>query len=72
MKQEPERRFLSPRRAAAYLDVSLKTLYSWAADGTIRGVVRISRRHPRGRGRHICTLRIDKVALDQWLEKRKS
>jgi excisionase family DNA binding protein len=63
-------RFLSPRHAAAYLDVSLRTLYAWAADGTIKGVVRINRRNARGIGRHVCTLRIDRLVLDRFLEGR--
>jgi hypothetical protein len=66
----PARRWLSPRSAAAYLDVSIRTLYVWAADGTIKGVARIHRRNPSGRGRHVCTIRIDKVQLDKWLEAR--
>ena len=63
-------RWLSPRSAAAYIDVSVRTLYAWAADGTIKGVVRIRRRNPKGCGRHSCTLRIDRLALDRWLESR--
>lgn len=63
------RRFLSPRHAAAYLDIGLRTLYAWAADGTIPAI-RIARRNPKGRGRHVCTIRIDRDALDKWLEKR--
>ena len=66
-------RWLSAKSAAAYLDLkSVKTLYAWAADGTIKGVVRIHRRNPKGngRGRHVCTLRVDRLALDRWLEGR--
>jgi excisionase family DNA binding protein len=66
----PTRRWLSPRNAASYLDVSLRTLYCWAADGTIKGVVRINRRNGKGIGRHLVTIRIDKFQLDRWLESR--
>lgn len=72
MKAELEPRFFSPRRAALYLDVSLKTLYAWAADGTLKGVVRIRRRNAAGRGRHQETIRISKARLDAFLERRMS
>lgn len=64
----PAPRWLSPRSAAAYIDVSIRTVYAWSADGTLRGVTRIRRRNPSGRGRHVCTIRIDRLALDRWLE----
>jgi excisionase family DNA binding protein len=63
-------RWLSIRTAAQYLSISPRTCYSWALDGTIKGVVRIHRRHAKGRGRHVCTVRIDRLALDRWLEAR--
>lgn len=64
-----ERRWLSPRHAAEYLDVKVGTIYVWAADGTIPAV-RIRHRNSTGRGRHVCSIRIDKMALDFFLEKR--
>jgi len=66
----PVCRWYSPKRAATYLDVKVATVYAWAADGTLSGVVRIARRNPKGRGRHRVTIRIDKVQLDKWLEKK--
>ena len=66
----PLRRWLSARNAAAYLDITVPTLYDWAGDGTIPGVVRIARRKPKGAGRHRVTIRIDKTKLDEFLERR--
>lgn len=65
-------RWLSIRAAAQYCSMSSRTLYSWALDGTLgRGVVsRITRRNAKGRGRHVCTIRIDRIALDRFLESR--
>ena len=63
-------RWLSPRSACAYLDVSLRTFYAWAADGTIKGIARIARRNSKGVGRHRVTIRCDKFALDKFLEGR--
>ncbi len=64
-----EARWLSVRSAAAYLDCSPRTLYAWALDGTLPGVARIRRRKPAGRGRHVCTVRIDRLALDAFLSR---
>jgi hypothetical protein len=65
-------RWLSVRTASQYASISPRTLRSWAEDGTLpRGVVvRISRRDAKGRGRHVCTVRIDRLALDRFLESR--
>jgi hypothetical protein len=65
-------RWISIRDAAAHVSVSPKTFRSWCADGIFgRGVVaRIHRRNPKGRGRHVCTVRIDKSQLDRWLSAR--
>ena len=64
------RRWLSPKSVAVYLDLkNVRTVYSWVAAGLIPAV-RIHRRNPTGRGRHICTVRIDKLALDRFLEGR--
>ena len=67
-----ETRWLSAKNAAIYLDITIATLYDWASDRTIPGVVRIARKKPRGdgKGRHRVTLRCDKFALDKWLEGR--
>jgi hypothetical protein len=70
MMSEIPVRWLSPRSAARYCDVSYRTLLAWAGDGTIKGVVRIRRRDSKGRGRHVCTLRVDRIALDKFLESR--
>ena len=67
----PSRRWLSPRSVAVYLDLkSVRTIYEWISSGAIKGVTRIHRRNPSGRGRHVCTIRIDKLALDRFLESR--
>ena len=64
------RRWLSCRSAAAYLDVSYRTILAWAQDGTLRGVARIARRNSKGVGRHRVTIRVDRLALDRFLEGR--
>lgn len=64
-------RWLSVKTASVYLSVTPRTLMSWEAGVLPRGViVRIRRRDPQGRGRHQCTIRIDRLALDRWLEAR--
>ena len=65
-----EARWLSPRSAATYLDVKVATIYAWASDGTIPGVIRIARRNPKGKGRHRCTVRIDRSTLEEFLKRR--
>jgi excisionase family DNA binding protein len=66
-----EPRWLSPRTAAVYLDCKVRTVYAWASDGTIPAV-RITRRNPKGKGRHRVTIRLDKLALDAFLQRRQS
>jgi excisionase family DNA binding protein len=67
---EVGRRWLSPKHAAEYLDLkAVGTIYSWVADG-ILPAVRIFHRNPKGVGRHRVTIRIDRLALDRWLEGR--
>lgn len=61
-------RWLDPRSAAAYISVSYRTFLAWAADGTIKGVVRIARRNSKGVGRHRVTIRCDVQALDRFME----
>ena len=66
-------RWLSAKSAMAYLDLKdIRTIYAWAADGTLPGVKRIVRRKHEGsgKGRHRVTLRVDKTQLDRWLEGR--
>jgi hypothetical protein len=65
-------RWISAKAAAAYVSVSPRTFRSWCADGTFsRGIVaRIHHRNPKGVGRHVCTIRVDRLALDRWLESR--
>jgi hypothetical protein len=65
-------RWLSLKSASSYVQVSPKTLISWADSGALgRGiVVRIRKRQPSGRGRHVATVRIDRMALDRFLEAR--
>lgn len=70
--QISEPRWLDIKTTATYLSVTPATIYSWAADGTLKGVVRIARRHPAGRGRHRVTIRIDRQELDRFLEARAS
>jgi excisionase family DNA binding protein len=65
-----EPRWLTVKAAADYLSVRPATIYEWAGDGTLPGVVRIARRHPGGQGRHRVTIRIDKMALDEFLKRR--
>ena len=66
-----EPRFLSVRTAAVYMDCKPATIRAWIDKGIIPAV-RISRRNPVGVGRHVATLRIDKVELDAFLQKRQS
>lgn len=68
MENKPGR-WLSVRTAAAYLDLRPGTVRTWIREGLLPAV-RIMRRHSKGRGRHICTLRIDRLRLDRWLESR--
>lgn len=71
MSHVPVCRWMSVRSAALYLDVSVKSIYAWCSDGTLgRAVARIRRRNPKGCGRHTCTIRIDRIALDRFLEAR--
>lgn len=65
-------RWITAKAAAAYVSVSPRTFRSWCADGIFgRGVVvRINRRNSKGVGRHVCTIRIDRLSLDRWLESR--
>lgn len=65
-----ESRWLSPKTAAAYLEVKVATVYAWTSDGTIPSV-RIFRRHPKGQGRHRCTIRIDKLSLEKMLKSKE-
>jgi len=70
MADVPARRWISPRSVAVYLDLkSVRTVYEWISAGVIPAV-RICRRDPRGRGRHRVTIRVDKIALDKFLEGR--
>jgi len=62
-------RWLSPRRAAVYLSVSVGTVYAWIRDGVIPAA-RICRRNARGVGRHAVTIRVDRVELDRRLKER--
>jgi len=64
-----EPRFLSVRSAAVYLDCKPSTVRAWIAKGIIPAV-RISRREPKGVGRHVVTLRVDKRQLDDFLTRR--
>ena len=64
-----EPRFLSVKTAAAYMDCKPSTIRAWIAKGIIPAI-RISRREPKGRGRHLVTIRIDKQQLDDFLESR--
>ena len=61
-------RWLSCRSCATYLDTTSRTIYEWASAGLLP-CVRIQRRSPAGRGRHRCTLRFDRVAIDERLEE---
>ena len=63
-------RWMSARRAASYLDITVPTLYQWGLDGTLPGIVRITRRTPKGTGRHRVSIRVDRLAVDRWLESR--
>jgi len=66
-----ETRWLSVRTAATYMDCKQATVRRWISEGAIPAA-RILHRNSTGRGRHICTLRIDKLALDAALLKRQA
>jgi len=61
-------RWLNAKSCAVYLDTRPRTIYEWASAGLLP-CVRISRRSPAGRGRHRCTLRFDRVAIDEHLNR---
>jgi excisionase family DNA binding protein len=66
-----EPRWLSVRTAAIYMDCRPSTIRAWVNENIIPAV-RISRRNPAGVGRHRCTVKIDKLALDAFLQRRQS
>jgi excisionase family DNA binding protein len=64
-----EIRWLSVKSAAIYMDCAEDTVRAWVANGLLP-CCRIRHRGTSGRGRHICSIRIDKLAIDKWLEGR--
>ena len=63
-----EARWLSVRTAAIYMDCRPCTLRAWINNGL--PCVRIRHRNSTGVGKHICTIRIDRLALEKWMESR--
>jgi predicted site-specific integrase-resolvase len=63
-----ETRWMSIRTASTYLDVRPATLRAWINSGVLP-CVRIRHRNPEGVGKHQCTLRLDRRAIDRILER---
>lgn len=64
----PGCRWYSIRSAAIYLDVAPGTIRAWISSGIIP-CARVRHRNATGRGRHICTVRLDKLQLDRAMER---
>jgi len=65
MKRKPGQNLWTPKRVSRYLDVSVNSVYAWAADGTIPAI--LVTEGPRKR-----TWRFDPAEIEEWARSRST
>ncbi len=65
MKRKPGQNLWTPKRVSQYLDVSVNSVYAWAADGTIPAI--LVTEGPRKK-----TWRFDPTEIADWAQSRST